>query len=200
MVKVSELIRIKSKIVLASKSPRRIKLLRELGFQFDVIPSNFDESSIAESSPDTYVMKLALMKARNVAGKLNYSACVIGSDTTVYLDGEYLHKPKDEADAFNILKKLSGNTHKVFTGIAIIHKGKEYIDFAETKVTFRELNDDELNAYIASGSPMDKAGGYGIQDDFGAVFVEHIEGCYYNIVGLPIQLLYKRLREISYEQ
>jgi len=200
MVKISELITLNTKLVLASKSPRRIKLLRDLGFTFDVIPSDFDESSIAETIPNECVMILAKAKAKNVAEKLNYKACVIGADTTVYLDDEYLHKPTSSDDAFNILKKLSGRTHKVFTGIAIIYDGKEYIDYQETNVTFRQLLDDEIYSYIKSGFPMDKAGAYGIQDDFGAVFVEHIEGCYYNIVGLPIELLYKKLREITNER
>jgi septum formation protein len=115
----------------------------------------------------------------------------------VVLDDEILHKPKDEQDAFRILTQLSDNTHTVFTGICLFDKpsGKYLTDFQATEVSFRKLEDDEISSYIATGSPMDKAGAYGIQDDFGAVFVSNIKGCYYNIVGLPLELLYRRMRE-----
>jgi septum formation protein len=108
-----------------------------------------------------------------------------------------LHKPKDCNEAFEILKNLSGRTHQVYTGITLINNYSQKIinEYSKTDVTFRELSDDEIYAYIESGSPMDKAGAYGIQDDFGAVFVRHINGCYYNIVGLPIELFYRMLKE-----
>lgn len=199
MVKISKLLKLNAQLVLASKSPRRIKLLRELGFDIIVQPADIDEDISVELQPKDYVMQLSFQKARSVADSLDFPAIVIGSDTTVVLDGEYLNKPADKQDAYNILRKLSGRTHKVFTGIAIIDtdRNRNIIDYQETDVCFRELSDDEIWAYIESGSPMDKAGAYGIQDDFGAVFVERVEGCYYNIVGLPLELLYRKLRELS---
>lgn len=201
MVKISKLLNINTKLVLASKSPRRIKLLSELGFDFEVIPSHIDENISEELLPNEYVMKLSYDKAQFVAQSLDYDAWVIGADTTVVLDGKYLNKPNDKEDAFRILRQLSGRTHKVFTGIAIVESqsNKSITTYQETDVTFRELHDDEIWAYIESGSPMDKAGAYGIQDDFGAVFVSNIVGCYYNIVGLPVELLYRKLRDFPNE-
>jgi len=116
----------------------------------------------------------------------------------VVLDGVIINKPKDKKDAEKILKKLSGNTHIVYTGFAIFNSknNKTIFDYETTEVTFRKLDKQEILDYIETGSPMDKAGAYGIQDDFGAVFIEKIHGCYYNVVGLPLQKLYKRLKEI----
>lgn len=198
MVKISRLLNINQKIILASKSPRRIKLLKELGFEFEVHPANINEDIYEKLQPAEYVMKLSYLKANEVARKFQ-DCVVIAADTTVFLNGEYLNKPKNKENAFEILRKLSGQTHQVFTGITIIdnQKNKLITDYQKTDVTFRELDDDEINYYIETGSPMDKAGAYGIQDDFGAVFVKHINGCYYNIVGLPIELLFRRLKEIS---
>lgn len=195
MVKISKLINLKAKLVLASKSPRRIKLLKELGFDIIVQSADIDEDISTLLPPPEYVMILSRQKAKSVAQTLDFPAIVIGSDTTVVLDGQYLNKPANNQEAFAMLKTLSGRTHQVFTGIAIIEGDNEIIDFQVTNVSFRKLDDDEIWAYIESGSPMDKAGAYGIQDDFGAVFVERIEGCYYNIVGLPLELLYRKLRE-----
>ncbi len=199
MVKTSKLINFDVPLVLASKSPRRIKLLKNLGFDFEVMPSDVDENIPEDLQPADYVCRLSLLKARDIAEKQITPAIILGADTTVYLNGEYLNKPKDKNNAYEILKKLSGNTHQVFTGITLINTktNKELTDFQVTNVRFRELRDDEIWAYIESGSPMDKAGAYGIQDDFGAVFVDHIEGCYYNIVGLPLELTYRRLFEIT---
>lgn len=197
MIKISKLLKINQKIVLASKSPRRITLLKNLGLEFDVIPSKIDENISEKLQPNEYVMKLSRLKAENVASMLGGDEIVIGADTTVYLDGNYLNKPKDCDEAFKILKKLSGRTHQVYTGITLINNYSQKIinEYSKTDVTFRELSDDEIYAYIESGSPMDKAGAYGIQDDFGAVFVRHINGCYYNIVGLPIELFYRMLKK-----
>lgn len=198
MIKISKLLNIEQKIILASKSPRRIKLLRELGFDFEIKPSNINEDISEKLQPENYVKQLSHLKAKNIAQICEKNSIIIAADTTVYLNGEFLNKPKNKKDAFEILKKLSGQTHQVFTGISIIDnsKDKEIVDYQKTDVTFRELEDYEIEAYIESGSPMDKAGAYGIQDDFGAVFVSHINGCYYNIVGLPIELLFRKLKEI----
>lgn len=199
MVKISKLLNINKQLVLASKSPRRIKLLKDLGFDIIVQPSDVDENISEALLPPDYVMQLSLLKASSVAQNIDFPAIVIGSDTTVVLDGKFLNKPENKQDAYSILRKLSGRTHKVFTGIALIDTAdnKKMTDYQETDVSFRELDDAEIEAYIESGSPMDKAGAYGIQDDFGAVFVNRVEGCYYNIVGLPLELLYRKLKEIS---
>ncbi len=186
-------------LVLASQSPRRKKLLEQIGLEFRVQVSAFDEESISARSmhPSQYVATLASAKASIVAQTLTSPAIVLGADTTVVLDGTILNKPTDAADAARMLGLLSNRTHEVFTGIALVESGVKRIvtDVVRTEVCFRALEDEEIAAYIASGSPLDKAGSYGIQDDFGAVFVKEIRGCYYNVVGLPLERLYQRLRE-----
>lgn len=131
--------------------------------------------------------------------KSNIESIIIGSDTTVYLDGKLLNKPNTEKDAYEMLTNLSGKTHQVYTGVSLVQyqseKSKEF--YVRTDVTFRELGEREKYAYIATGSPMDKAGSYGIQDDFGSVFVEKIVGCYYNIVGFPLARFYKEIRDFN---
>ncbi|MBX3043459.1 MAG: septum formation protein Maf [Candidatus Kapabacteria bacterium] len=197
MVGISKLIGLKIPLVLASKSPRRKHLLNSLGFEFEVIPSDIDESLDGQLPAEAYAIHLAFSKAEDVASKLNYEALVLGSDTIVVLDEEIINKPETKEDAYMFLRNLSGKTHKVYTAIALInsHTNSWLTDYKITEVTFRDLEDDEIWAYIESGSPMDKAGAYGIQDDFGAVFVSHIQGCYYNIVGLPLELLYNSIKK-----
>lgn len=197
--KINSIINYSGKFILASASPRRRKLLELLGIDFSVMVSDVDEEKHNNgSNPAVNVMNLAELKALQIAKRVDFPAIIIGADTIVVLDGEIINKPADENDAFRILKKLSGRTHKVFTGIALIETNsrRRIIDYKETKVTFRTLRNEEIKSYIATGSPMDKAGAYGIQDDFGAVFVNHIEGCYYNIVGLPLELLYRKIIEL----
>lgn len=198
MKNISKLLSLDIPFVLASQSPRRKQLLSSLGFDFKIITADIDENLDTSLSPEIYSRYLALMKAKVIADSLDYEALVLGSDTIVVLDGSIINKPESKGDAFRILKMLSGKTHKVYTGIALINsKDKSCLnDYKVTDVTFRVLNDDEILAYIESGSPMDKAGAYGIQDDFGAVFVSHIEGCYYNIVGLPLELLYNSIKQM----
>jgi septum formation protein len=196
VVNITKLLKLEKKLILASASPRRHKLLKQLGFDFEVIVSNIDETNHSDLSPESHVKVLAFEKARHVANGIKEPAIVLGSDTIVVLDGEVLNKPIDEQDAKRILKKLSGRTHKVFTGIALIDlpSNKYQTEYQETEVTFRSLTEEEISAYISTGSPMDKAGAYGIQDDFGAVFVSKVNGCYYNIVGLPLEMLYSSLK------
>jgi len=197
-MKISETLKSKGyRMVLASQSPRRKKLLEQIGLKFDIIPSDIDEKIDDLLSPQDFVQELAFSKAAHIAIKLAKPSVVIGADTIVVLDDLKLNKPIDEADAFQLLSRLSGRTHKVYTGISLFNsKTGAYIkDYQVTDVTFRELNESEIKDYIAGGSPMDKAGAYGIQDDFGSVFVSHINGCYYNIVGLPMELTYRRLKE-----
>ncbi len=193
---ITNLLGLEIPLVLASKSPRRSHLLTSLGLEFEIVTADIDESIDISLPPADYSVRLALAKAQKVADDLDYEALVLGADTIVVLGDEIINKPENPDEAFRFLRKLSNNTHKVYTAIAIINsKDKRTLtDYRVTYVTFRKLDDDEILAYVSSGSPMDKAGAYGIQDDFGAVFVSHIEGCYYNIVGLPLELLYNSIR------
>lgn len=198
---IAKLIGLDVQLILASQSPRRKQLLEQLGLEFGIVPSNVDEEAIHNLAltPDEYVKHLALHKATDVATKQPNSCLVIGADTTVVLDNTILNKPTDEKSAFDMLSLLSGRTHHVYTGVALVQNDDTTITqqsvVQKTAVTFRVLSDEEKYTYIATGSPMDKAGAYGIQDDMGAIFVSRIEGCYYNIVGLPLELLYKTLKE-----
>ena len=182
-------------IILASKSPRRQELLGSNYKEFTIMNSNFDESSVNyKGDPETYVMELAKGKGEIVAKNLSKPSIVIALDTIVVIDNKVLGKPKDEEDARSMLKSLSGHNHKVYSGIYMINTetGKCDIDFAETTVRFAKLTELEINNYIESKEPMDKAGAYGIQG-LGGLFVEGINGCYYNVMGLPLNLVYKKL-------
>ena len=198
------------KIILASKSPRRINLLKSLRLDFETVSANIDEEALQEKKPSLYCRKLAISKARFVqenfnckelVSKENFSRkkLIIAADTIVVLENEIINKPQNEIDAFNILKKLSDRNHFVYTGIAVINlaKNRHIIDFKRTTVSFRNLSDSEIWDYINTGSPMDKAGAYGIQDDYGAVFVKKINGCYNNVIGLPLELLFQNLKKIT---
>jgi septum formation protein len=186
------------KIVLASKSPRRKKLLEQIELDFDIVVSNVEEDISGDLPPEMICCSIALDKARDVAQRLTEPSIVIGADTIVVLDNKVLGKPKNKVEAADMLRALSGNSHYVYTGLAFIDttKGTEKTVYEKTKVQFRKLTDNEIHSYIGTGSPMDKAGAYGIQDDFGAVFVSRIEGCYYNVVGLPLQLFFKVLMSL----
>jgi septum formation protein len=187
------------KIVLASQSPRRSQLLKQISIDFIVIASNFDESNIYYENPAEYVMALSNAKANEVLSSENLKdAIIIGADTTVYYNKGYLNKPENFEEAKKMLKSLSGNWHSVFTGVSVIDKLNNISKstFSETKVKFRDLSDEEIDFYINTYRPFDKAGSYGIQDDFGAVFVEEIIGDYYNVVGLPLVKVYKILKEM----
>ena len=178
-------------IVLASRSPRRIHLLRQIGISFTVQESGVDETVPEGTSPDEIVRMLSLEKAKRVAEGMD-SGIVIGADTIVVLNGTVLGKPTSEADAVRMLRLLSGKTHAVYTGLALVdvETGKSRVDLERTEVTFRSLTEREIDLYVKSGSPMDKAGAYGIQDDYGAVFVERINGCFYTVVGFPLSKFY----------
>ena len=185
------------KIYLASKSPRRRKLLKQIGLNFKSFSVDLFEEILDGEHPVQTVKRLAMHKSDAAVEKIK-SGVVITADTIVVLGNEIIGKPKDEKDAFKILSKLSGKTHTVYTGFVItnLNNNKRKIEYEKTDVTFRKLLPLEIRDYIKTGSPMDKAGAYGIQDDFGAVFVKRIDGCYYNVVGLPLQKLYKALLEI----
>ncbi len=179
------------KIILASSSPRRQELLKLLDYPFEVCVESVEEIIDKSISPEENVQNLAKLKAGAVAKKYR-SQWVIGADTMVCLDDHILGKPQDEVQAKEILKLLSGRRHRVITGVALI-KGDEVIKFCETTyVKMKVLSDVEIDEYIATKESIDKAGAYGIQGK-GAIFIEGIEGDYYNVVGLPIHQIYKRL-------
>ncbi len=187
--------------VLASASPRRKQLLSELITDFEVIPSLADESKQKADSPKALVAELAKLKASEVAFRPeNEGKIVIGSDTVVAFEENVLGKPVDEADAFRMLKLLSGNKHTVYTGVCVIRvkggKAQTIVDVDGTDVYFEELSDEWIRSYILSGSPMDKAGAYGIQD---GGLVKRIEGSYTNVVGFPVKLFEKILERVEKE-
>lgn len=187
-----------SSLVLASRSPRRRNLLRQIGLRFESIASDVDETIDMPVSPEEHVTILAERKARDVALRLTGSV-VIGADTIVVHDDEIIEKPTSEADAVRILQRLSGQRHDVYTGFSLVEvPGMRTLTRSErTKVWFRRLETDEIISYVQSGSPMDKAGAYGIQDDFGAVFVRKIVGDFYNVMGLPLSSFYCSLKEFT---
>ncbi len=174
-------------LILASQSPRRRQLLRQIGLRFRVIPSHVPERIRKKESPASNAKRIALDKANEVASRVK-RGIVIGADTVVVLDHHVLGKPKTAADARRMLRLLSGREHVVYTGFALVdaRTGKKRSGAVSTKVRFRPLSTEEIAEYVRSGSPMDKAGAYGIQDDFGAVFVDKVNGCFYNVVGFPL--------------
>ena len=183
-------------LVLASRSPRRSALLRRLDVPFTVHPSSVEEVWPENEPPGAAVESIALQKAKPVS-LAHPEALTLGADTVVVLEGEVLGKPGSEAEAHAMLDRLSGGTHTVYTGLALLHpsSGRSITDHEATQVTFAELDDGEITRYVATGSPMDKAGAYGIQDDYGAFFVSRIDGDFYNVVGLPLHCLYRMLTE-----
>ena len=184
-------------IYLASKSPRRKKLLKQLNINFKSFAVSLDEEILDGEHPVSTVKRLALEKMELAAPKVK-KGIVITADTIVVIDHHVIGKPKNKKHAFEILSLLSGKTHQVYTGFVVrnISTGAQVISYEKTSVTFRELEKKEIQDYINGGSPMDKAGAYGIQDDFGAVFVKKISGCYYNVVGLPLAKLYHSLLRV----
>ncbi len=215
----------KPRIILASSSPRRRLLLRQIGLSFDVIPADIGEEVTPGSDPADTVEALSLEKALLVAERLDgreetepgsgAGRLVIGADTIVVLDGEILGKPTDPDDAVAMLQSLSGRIHQVYTGVALVYGNevtgsvgdepqtasnrngfKHHVFHERTDVTFGSLTDEEIRAYVESGSPMDKAGSYGIQDDLGALFVARIDGDYYNVVGFPLFRFYREVNKL----
>jgi septum formation protein len=172
------------RLVLASASPRRTDLLREAGYLFEVEPADVDESELAGEPPAAYVVRVAAMKARAVAAR-HPDAMILAADTTVVLDGAMLAKPTDDADATRMLGLLSGRTHDVLTGVVLVRTGRESSALVGTRVRFRPLTAAEIERYVASGEPHDKAGAYGVQG-LAARFVESVDGSYSNVVGLPV--------------
>lgn len=185
------------KIILASGSPRRKKILEQIGLKFSVEKSNYEEKRIADSTPSQIVEFLSLEKANLLAVKYG-DAIIIGADTLVVLNGEILGKPKSGEEAREMLRKLRNKTHTVVTGFTVLDtkSGRAVTKHVETKVKFKDLSEMEISAYVETGEPMDKAGGYGIQDK-GGLFIEEIDGDYFNVVGLPLFAVSETLREFG---
>jgi len=195
------------KLILASASQRRRELLEMCGYDFEIEVSRSDEH-IDESDPKSFVSKLAEAKAAEVFERLDSArfkqggACaqsdmaVLGSDTIVYHNGSIIGKPSDEKDARRILAELSGKTHEVYTGVAVITAEKRLVECDITRVTFAQLSEEEIEKYVASGEPMDKAGAYGIQGPFG-MFVRKVEGNYFTVIGLPLPRAYRMLKSVG---
>jgi septum formation protein len=182
------------KIVLASNSPRRRELLAGLGIDFTVkVIGGIDESWPHNLKGEDIPLYISREKAAPYKASIAADELVITADTIVYVDGEVLGKPADKADAVRMLRLLSGSWHEVITGVTLMTTEKEHSFAVTTKVKFCSLTDDEINSYVESGLPMDKAGAYGIQEWIGYVGVEAIEGSYFNVVGLPVQRLYREL-------
>ena len=192
---MNPLLQLSTSFVLASRSPRRQALLDHIGIPHRVQVSPADEALDDSGSPPTVVQALAQRKVRPVAAE-HPSALVLAADTVVAHDGEILNKPESPAHAEAMLRRLSDTSHTVYTGFALAHAGsdREATAVERTDVVLAPLSDAEVHAYVDSGSPMDKAGGYGIQDPTAPFFVERIEGDYYNVVGLPLRRLYQTLR------
>ena len=183
------------KLILASNSPRRRELLRQAGFEFEVRPSAVQEKILAGESPEQFARRAAREKALDVGASAPHGALVLGADTIVVVDGEILGKPADALGAARMLCRLSGFTHRVITGVCLVRAPGvvEALEHETTLVTFRRLDEEEIRDYISSGEPFDKAGAYGVQG-LASKFVTRIEGCYFNVVGLPIARVYELLQ------
>ena len=181
---------LREKLVLASRSPRRTELLNRAGWPHEVMIAGIDESVRPDEDPAAYVQRLARSKAEAVAQQLE-AGVVLGADTTVVIANQILGQPSDEADARRMLQLLNGRWHDVLTGVALVRVGGESrVGYETTRVRFAEMSASEIDWYIASGEPFDKAGAYGIQDK-ASLFIEEIQGDYFNIMGLPIRLAYE---------
>ena len=185
------------RLVLASKSPRRAELLRAVGWEFEAVAANIDETRMDAEDAVSYVRRLAQSKAETVAKKISTRALVLGADTVVVIDGEILGQPRDDDDARRMLKLLSGKWHEVLTGIALVRGGNApriLVDHQTTRVHFAEMSVDEIDWYVSTGEPNGKAGAYAIQER-GALFIKEIQGDYFNVVGLPLRLVYELMSD-----
>lgn len=182
-------------IVLASQSPRRRALLLNAGIACEVRPAGIEERPLQDESPEQYVVRLAREKAEAVEAR--EEEFVLAADTTVVVDGRILEKPQSPAEAELMLRELHGREHFVLTGVCLRHHGRSWTAVESTRVWFIPLRDDEIAAYARSGEPLDKAGGYAIQG-LASRFAERIDGCYFNVVGLPVSRVYRMLRAAGY--
>ena len=187
------------KLILASGSERRQELLKRITEHFHIIISNFDENSICFNGVcEEYVMDISIGKALNVRKYCSEDSVIIASDTVVFFENRVLGKPGNRETAIEMLSLLSGKVHQVYTGLVLLHTrtGRILKDYVKTDVEFSELDKNDIINYVETGEPMDKAGAYGIQG-FGGVFVKQIHGCYYNVMGLPLNKLKDMLREMG---
>ena len=191
---------LKQKLILASKSPRRAEILRAVGWQFESIAANIDETREQDEDAVSYVKRLAKTKAEKIRGQI-MNGIVLGADTTVVVNGEILEQPHDAEDARRMLRLLNNKWHEVLTGVALVSDGAQdgsdsvVVDHEVTRVRFGEMSDAEIDWYISTGEPFGKAGAYGIQGH-AALFIEEVQGDYFNIVGLPIRLVYELLNRM----
>ncbi len=183
------------RIILASRSPRRRQLLHDMGLKFDVVVREFEESYPASLKGEEIALHLARMKSESFKKEILKNEIVITADTIVWCNSEVLGKPADASDAKRMIMALSGNTHEVITGVTILSSSKEKTFADSTKVTFEKMTELEIDYYIDNFKPYDKAGAYGIQEWIGIAACSRIEGSYFNVVGLPVQKLYKELKE-----
>jgi septum formation protein len=183
--------------ILASASPRRQELLRLLLPEFGAVPSEVDESIKTAETPLALVQRLATEKAKAVQ-PLYPEAAILSADTIVVCNGEMLGKPLSPQNARRMLGKLSGHTHQVLTGVCLLHGELQHVEVCSTHVLFSVLSENEIEWYVKSGEPLDKAGAYAIQGT-GARFIERIDGCYFNVMGLPVSLVYRLLKKLGYE-
>jgi septum formation protein len=183
------------RLILASSSPRRQELLSKAGFEFEVRPSSVSEERMAGEPPEAFVRRLATAKALEVAAASPAGSLVLGADTAVVVEADVLSKPVDAADAARMLRLLSGRSHRVLTGVCLVEAPRriEAVQHETTWVWFRPLEEEEISDYVASLEPLDKAGAYAIQGR-ASRFVSHIEGCYFNVVGLPVPLVTRLLK------
>lgn len=187
------LLKINRRLVLASESPRRLQLLRQIGLEPEVIPPKINEDEVTDSSIIRLIQKLAESKGRSIAEKVE-DGIIISADTVVALKDRVIGKPAGRDEAINMLRELSGNMHTVLTAIFILstHSSYSITDYVQTKVYFRTLSEKEIMLYVDTAKPLDKAGAYGIQDS-GALFVQKIEGCYNNVMGFPLTRFYEMM-------
>ncbi len=196
------MISINQPIILASQSPRRKELLSRVFGNVRILVIESDETVPPDTLPSKAASAIALRKMEIAKSVVQENCIIITADTIVSFNDRILGKPAGKDEAFSMLKLLSANTHQVFTGYSVydIESSRQITGVEETRVTFNCLSEQDINSYVASGSPLDKAGGYGIQDAFGSIFVQSIKGCYYNVMGLPISKIYNVIKQINYDR
>ena len=192
-----------NRIILASSSPRRAELLRQIGISFDVMPSDKEEPAPGRQRPEDFVVKTAILKGEYIRSKLLKGSCdlnkiVVAADTIVCIDDEILGKPRNIQDASSMLRRYSGREIQVYTAIFVSKSDFSTTGYEMTKVRFSKLSESDIKSYVSSGEPLDKAGSFGIQG-LGAQYIESIEGCYYNVVGLPLALLRRLISELGFD-
>ncbi|RKY87236.1 septum formation protein Maf [candidate division KSB1 bacterium] len=187
------------KIILASGSPRRAIIFKKLGLNFSIVKSSIKEKIPESTKPDSFVTNMALKKVKNISKKID-NGLIVGADTVVVINGLILGKPKDISEAKRMLYLLSGNIHKVYTGIALFFKPENILktDFEVTEVEFKKMDKIEIEEYIESKEPMDKAGAYGIQG-IGSLFIKKVNGCFFNVMGFPISKFYDLYKQAQKE-